>query len=82
MLSGQSDCAMNAIAGNFVNILKCERLNRWKKTRLAFIASSTFTDTKCIRDGLIEDILPRIRQIGLKNDVKVVLVDMRFVHRI
>ena len=69
------------VAGNFIQLLECEKLSKWNKTRLAFIASSTFTDTKAVRDVLVEDTLPRIREIGLRDGVNIVLVDMRFVHK-
>lgn len=48
-----------------------------EKRVVRFLLSSTFTDTECERNLLLEDVMPHLQEIARKLEFEVVLVEMR-----
>ncbi len=65
------------LSGSFSKKNNAKDLQDRKKNKLVFIASSTFTDTKEERDILINEVIPTIRAKAQKDNIQVILFDMR-----
>lgn len=65
---------------NFMRMMSGDISEKYKQIqfKLNVFISSTFTDTHLERDILISQILPLLRKLGIKHDIEVTFVDMRW----
>ena len=66
------------ISGDFKELMDVRGFRLIFKDKLAFIGSSTFTDTKDVRDKVIYETVEKLRSRGKVNGLSVVAVDMRY----
>ena len=65
------------ISGDSKELMEVRGFRVIFKDKLAFIGSSTFTDTKDLRDKVICETVEKLRMRGKINGLSVVAVDMR-----